>query len=65
MVMIAAAFCLLASSTYAQQSGKKEDVFRGKVEKVDAQAKRLTVNGERVEGWMGAMVMAYSVENEG
>ena len=62
MVLIAAAFCLLASSAYGQQSAKKEHIFRGKVEKVDAQAKKPTVNGENTPGWMGAMVMAHSVD---
>ncbi len=63
LIAIGALVCLLASTVYAQQSGKKEHTFRGKVEKVDAQAKKLTVNGEKVDGWMAAMIMAYSVDN--
>jgi Cu/Ag efflux protein CusF len=63
MIVIAAAFCLL-SNGYAQQNGKKEHIFRGKVEKVDVQGKTLTVNGEKVEGWMGAMTMSYGVDKE-
>lgn len=63
MVAVGALACVLASTVYAGQNGKKEYVFRGKVEKVDAQAKKLTVNGDKVDGWMAAMVMAYSVEN--
>ena len=54
------AVCL--SSMHAQQSGKKEHPFRGKVEKIDTKAKTLTVNGENVEGWMGAMTMSYAVD---
>lgn len=56
------AFCLSTAS--AQQTGKKEYTFRGKVEKVDARAKKLTVNGEKVDGWMAAMTMNYAVDKE-
>ena len=63
IVLTASMVCLLLSTAYAQQGGKKEHTFRGKVEKVDTQAKKLTVNGEKVDGWMAAMTMAYSVDN--
>jgi Cu/Ag efflux protein CusF len=46
----------------AAPAGKKEHVFRGKVEGVDPKAKTLTVNGESVEGWMSAMTMQYSAD---
>jgi Cu/Ag efflux protein CusF len=52
------------SVAHAQSKGKTAHTFRGKVEKVDAKAKTMTVNGEKVEGWMGAMTMAYSVDKE-
>jgi len=60
--VIGAALSLLLSTAYGQQSGKKEYTFHGKVEKVDPAGKTLTVNGEKVDGWMGAMTMSYSVD---
>jgi len=48
----------------AQQQAKKAYTFRGKVERVDAGAKRLTVNSEPIEGWMDGMTMAFRVSNE-
>src|SRR5882757_9662631 len=53
---------LLLPTTHAQQRGKKEYTFRGKVEKVDTKAKTLTVNGENVEGRMSSMTMSYEVD---
>ena len=55
---------LLLTAAHAQQGGKKEHEFRGKVEGVDTKAKTLNVNGEKVEGWMGAMTMIYGVDKE-
>ena len=62
MILIAAILCLAVSVGYAQQRGKKEYTFKGKIEKVNADAKSLTVNGEKVDGWMSAMTMTYKVD---
>jgi cobalt-zinc-cadmium efflux system outer membrane protein len=54
---------LFATPSTAQQPAKKEFTLRGRVEQVDAAAKRLTVASEPIEGWMGGMTMAYRVSN--
>ena len=54
---------LVAMVANAQQPTKKQFTLRGRVEQVDA-TKRLTVANEPVDGWMGAMTMAYRVSNE-
>jgi outer membrane protein, heavy metal efflux system len=38
--------------------------FRGKVEQINLSTKRLVVSSEPVEGWMGAMTMAFPVDRE-
>ena len=55
--------CLLAVNGFAQDKSKdkaKSFTFHGKVEAVTD--KGLTVNGEKVEGWMAAMTMTYPVD---
>jgi Cu/Ag efflux protein CusF len=56
--------CLFLATGFAQEKAKdakaKSHTFHGKVEAVTA--KRLTVNGEEVKGWMGAMTMNYPVD---
>lgn len=58
--------CLLATSVFAQDKMKMKDkdkksyTFHAKVEAVTD--KGLTVNGEKVEGWMDAMKMTYPVD---
>ena len=52
---------LLAANANAQDKAKgKPMTFHGKVEAVTD--KGLTVNGEKLEGWMDAMTMAYPVD---
>ena len=72
IVAITLVIGLIAPFSYAQQAtkaanknaGKKEFTFHGRVEKIDPKAKMLTINGEKVEGWMSAMTMAYPVDKE-
>ena len=45
------------------QGAKKSFTFHGKVESIDAASKSMTVNGDKVEGWMDAMSMKYVVDN--
>jgi Cu/Ag efflux protein CusF len=57
---------LLVGMAYGQakkEQGKKEYAFKGKVEKVDPDAKKITVNNESIPGWMNSMSMSYSVDN--
>ena len=69
-ITIVMTLCLFAAGVYAQQkkdappAGKKEHVFRGKVEKIDPNAKTFTVNGEKVKGWMDSMTMVYVPDKE-
>jgi ribosomal protein S1 len=52
---------LLAANTNAQDKAKGNGMaFHGKVEAVTD--KGLTVNGEKVEGWMDAMTMSYPAD---
>ena len=54
---------LFAVGSFAQDKSKakaKSYTFHGKVEAITD--KGLTVNGEKVEGWMDAMKMTYPVD---
>lgn len=46
------------------QNAKKAYVLHGKVEEIQPATKSMTVNHEKVEGWMDAMTMTYRVEPE-
>ena len=63
--LIAIVLCLAASLSFGQESGKtgkKEFVFKGKVETVDPSAKTIKVNNESIPGWMSSMSMTYTVD---
>jgi hypothetical protein len=63
LVLAVALASLLASIGLARDNGKdkgKGMMFHGKIEAVTE--KGLTVNGEKVEGWMDAMSMTYPVD---
>ncbi len=52
------------TSAQLTPAGRKEFVFKGKVDAVDAAGKWLTVSNENVEGWMPAMTMMYKADND-
>src|SRR5262245_16976680 len=57
--------CLVIPTVLAQGGKapeKKKYVFQGKIEKINTDAKTLTVNGKDVPGWMAAMTMDYTVD---
>lgn len=54
---------LLAALAFGQSSAKKQYTFHGKVVSVDKSNHSMRVDGEKVEGWMGAMTMDYKVDN--
>ena len=58
----AAMLAPLAALLHAQ-GAKKSFTFHGKVESIDAPSKSMTVDGDKVEGWMDAMSMKYAVDN--
>ena len=61
--VVLALLILMAAACLAQSPPKKAHMFHGKVEKVNAEAKTLTVNGEKIDGWMAAMTMDYKVDD--
>jgi protein SCO1/2 len=57
LTLLMAMFCLAQAP-----AGKKSFTFHGKVESVAADG--MTVNGDKVEGWMDAMTMKYKVDDK-
>lgn len=63
VLILAMNVLFLAAGCGQSAAGKKAYTFHGKVEAVHRSTQSLTVNGEKVEGWMGAMTMDYKVDN--
>jgi Cu/Ag efflux protein CusF len=61
---IALSVLSVAVSAQTPPVGKKDHPFKGKVEKVDAKTKMVTVNNENIPGWMMSMTMVYKVDKE-
>ena len=57
-ILIMAAVCLGQNTPV-----KKAYTFHGKVVAVNAGANSVTVDGQKVEGWMDAMTMGYKVDD--
>lgn len=53
----------LLTATVVSAQEKKKYTFRGKIESIEASTKSMSINGEKVDGWMVAMTMIYPVEN--
>jgi Cu/Ag efflux protein CusF len=64
ILVVGVMLALSLSTGHAQTAAKKAHLFRGKVEKIDAENKTMVVNGEAVEGWMAAMTMTYVVDKD-
>ena len=65
LAVLGTVLCSVFVPGYGQPAGAKKFTFRGQVEQVDAGAGRLTVKSQPIEGWMGAMTMAFKVNNQG
>jgi protein SCO1 len=62
LALIAAIGMSVVLSAQTPPKGAKDHAFKGKVEKVDAKTKMVTVNNENIPGWMNSMTMAYRVD---
>lgn len=62
-ISLLAAIALFAALCLAQGTAKQSYTFHGKVVSVNKQTKALSVDGQEVKGWMGAMTMNYKVDN--
>jgi len=63
LILAAVLSVLTACLCLAQNTAPKSYTFHGKVVSVDKGAKTVTIDGEKVEGWMAAMTMSYKVDD--
>ena len=64
LIRLWGATVLMAAVCLGQAApAKKAYTFRGRVEAVNTGTNSVTVNGEKVEGWMDAMTMGYKVDD--
>jgi hypothetical protein len=66
VVLFATLLCLVPVVAYGQRADKKakqEFVFKGKVVKVDANAKTVTVLNDYIPGWTQSVSGTYTVDN--
>lgn len=61
IAVLGLALLIAAASAAQAPAGRKSWTFHGKVTAVSDDG--LTVNGEKVEGWMDAMTMKYKVDD--
>ena len=64
LTRLLAVLCVFVLISCAQKPAKKSHVLTGTVEAVDTKEKTMTVNHQKVEGWMDAMTMAYPVHGD-
>ena len=60
--LVCAMALVVAVNAQTPPAGKKDHALKGKVEKVDAKTKMVTVNNENIPGWMMSMTMTYKVD---
>jgi hypothetical protein len=66
VILFAAILCLATAVGYGQRvdkNAKKEFVFKGKVVKVDANAKTVTVVNDYIPGWTNSVSGTYNLDN--
>lgn len=63
MLLLAFTLCACKHSTPVSNTPVKQYKLDGVVRSLNSQAKTVTVDGQKVEGWMDAMTMDYPVKD--